>query len=261
MQEDAASARPVGALVQSLRILRHLTGLGRPEGVSAVARATGVNPSTCFNILRTLAGEGLVVFDAADKSYRPGLGLVELAVGVLGANPGDLIRPEMERLALQYGMLFGLWHLSDAGRMVLIDHAFDPAATRVTIPQGKRLPVYVGGVGRALAAHRGLGRAALEAVYAPLRWQAAPGFEAYAASVEDARARGYAMDLGALYIGVDVIGAVITDAQGRARYGLSSVSLAGQTDAAARDTIGRDLVATCTHIGRALFAAPHTETS
>ena len=27
--------------------------------MNAIARATGVNPSTCFNILRTLAGEGL----------------------------------------------------------------------------------------------------------------------------------------------------------------------------------------------------------
>ncbi|WP_068296083.1 IclR family transcriptional regulator [Pararhodobacter sp. CCB-MM2] len=256
--EDLQQVRPVGALVQSLRILRHLAAIGRPEGVNAIARAAGVNPSTCFNILRTLAAEGLVSFDAQDKSYRPALGLVELAVGVLGTNPGDLIRPELQRLADDYGVLMCLWHITGDDRIVLIERAFDPSATRVDLPLGKRLPAYTGGVGRVLAAHRALPQPEIHAHFEALRWQAAPSFEDYAASVTDAAQHGYAMDLGQLYVGVDVVGALIVDAGGVARYGISSISLAGQMDAAARRAIGEDLARTGLRLGAQLFALPAT---
>ncbi|MFN4098772.1 MAG: IclR family transcriptional regulator [Pararhodobacter sp.] len=257
MSEDSTQSRPVGALVNALRILRHLSALGRPAGVNAIARATGVNPSTSFNILRTLAAEGLVSFDAAAKTYRPALGLVELAVGVLGTNPGDLIRPELERMALQYSVLMCLWHLTGDERIVLIERAFDPAATRVDLPLGKRLPIYTGGVGRILAAQRRLPVAEIRRHYDALRWQAPPpSFADYLASVEEAGRLGYAQDLGQLYIGVDVVGALIVDAGGISRYGMSSVSLAGQMDDAARRAIGEDLVTTCRRIGTQLFALP-----
>lgn len=254
--EEMTQARPVGALVQSLRVLRHLAAQGRPEGVNAIARAAGLNPSTCFNILRTLTAEGLLSFDASDKSYRPALGLVELAVGVLGTNPGDLIRPELQRLADEYGVLMCLWHITGDDRIVLIERAFDPSATRVDLPLGKRLPAYIGGVGRVLAAHRRLPEPEIRAHFDALRWQAAPSFADFAHSVAEAETLGYAMDLGQLYIGVDVVGALIVDANGLARYGISSISLAGQMDAAARRAIGEDLARTGQRLGAQLFALP-----
>ncbi|MCB1388914.1 MAG: IclR family transcriptional regulator [Rhodobacteraceae bacterium] len=243
--------------MHALRILRHLSSLGRPAGVSAIARATGVSPSTCFNLLRTLTAEGLVVFDAAGKTYRPGLGLVELAVGVLGTNPGDLIRPELERMAQDYRVLMCLWQITGDDRIVLIERAFDPGATRVDLPLGKRLPVYTGGVGRVLAAHRGLPETEIRRHYDALRWERPPpDYATYRASVAEAGRLGYAEDLGQLYVGVDVIGALIVDARNTARYGMSSISLSGQMDAAARRSIGEDLVRTCRRIGHSLFAAP-----
>ncbi|MCB1405621.1 MAG: IclR family transcriptional regulator [Rhodobacteraceae bacterium] len=257
MNDESTLTRPVGALVHALRILRHLAAQGTAEGVTAIARATDVNGSTCYNILRTLVAEGLVIFDPADKSYRLGLGLVELAVGVLGANPGDLIRPELERLALSHGALMCLWHITDSDRIVLIERAFDPDATRVDLPLGKRLPALIGAVGRMIASHRGLPEAELRRRFDSFHWQRPPRFEAYRDSIAPARARGYAIDQGELYIGVDVVGAIITDAQGTPRYGVSSVTLAGQTDDATRHKIGADLAETCQRIGRSLFSVPH----
>ena len=257
MSDESSSARPVGALVHALRILRHLAAQGRPQGVTAIARATDINGSTCFNILRTLAAEGLVSFDAQAKTYRPAMGLVELAVGVLGTNPGDLIRPELQRMAQDYRVLMCLWHITGDDRIVLIERAFDPGATRVNLPLGKRLPVYTGGVGRVLAAHRGLSETEIRHHFETLRWESPPAdFAAYRASIETAARLGYAEDLGQLYVGVDVIGALILDARGQPRYGMSSISLSGQLDAAARQTIGEDLVRTGRRIGHSLFAAP-----
>lgn len=251
----AAPQRTVGALVHALRVLRHLSARGIPEGVSTIARATGVNGSTCFNILRTLTAEGLVTFDPATKTYRLGLGVLELAIGLLGANPGDLIRPELERLAAAHGALICLWHITDTDRLVLIERAFDPAAIRVELPPGKRLPALAGGVGRVLAGRRGYSEAELRRRFAELRWQAPPRFEEYRASIIEAARLGYGLDIGQLYIGVDVVGAVVCDHEDRARYGISSITLHGQTNPESRARIGRDLTDACRHLGQALF--PH----
>lgn len=253
-QPPAGPPRTVGALVQALRVLRHLASTGTPMGVSAIARATGLNGSTCFNILRTLAAEGLVRFDPQEKTYRPGIGLLELAIGMLGMNPAELIRPELERLALTHGGLICLWHLTDTERMVLIETAYSPASVRAHMPQGMRLPVLIGAVGRAVAGRRDMPEAELRRRFAELRWQSPPRFEDYLASVRLAGQRGYGIDLGQLYIGIDVIGAVACDPAGRPRYGLSCVLLAGQSDAPRQDTIGRDLSDVCQRIGSALFS-------
>jgi DNA-binding IclR family transcriptional regulator len=197
-----------------------------------------------------------VVFDPTDKTYRPGLGLVALAVGVMGANPADLIHPELERLAQTHGTMASLWHITDSDRIVLIDRAFDPEATRVEIPQGKRLPALIGGVGRMIAAHRNLPEAELRRAFETLRWQSPPSFAEYKAGITEARRLGYAIDNGQVYTGVDVVGALICDATGAPRYGMSSISLVGQTTPETQHAIGRDLTETCQRLGQTLFAMP-----
>ena len=256
MSDDTAQGRPVGALVHALRILRHLAAEGTSEGVTAIARATGVNGSTCFNILRTLTAEGLVVFDPADKTYRPGFGLVELAIGVLGTNPSELIHPELERLTREHRTMMTLWHITDSDRFVLIDRAFDPRATRVEMPQGMRLPAMIGGIGRMIAAHRNLPEDELKRAFDKLRWQSPPTFEAYKEGVAQARLRAYSIDNGQVYSGVDVISALIRDAAGTPRYGISSISLVGQTTPETQHAIGRELARTGARLGHAIFP-PH----
>ncbi len=251
--EISPAGRPVGALVQALRILRFLAAHGTPEGVSTIARATEVNGSTCFNILRTLSAEGLVRFDPSAKTYRLGFGVLELATGLMGTNPGELIRPELERLALTHGALICLWHVTDSDRIVLIERAFDPEAIRVDLPRGKRLPALIGAVGRVIAARRALDMADLRRRFAALRWQSPPRFEDYADSIAEAARLGYGIDRGQLYIGVDTVGAVVSDGGGAPRYGISSITLHRQKDEAQLAAAGRDMVEVCTRIGAALF--------
>ncbi len=250
------SARAVGAVVQALRILRHMAATGQGEGVSAIARATRTNTSTCFNILRTLAAEGLVVFDAEVKQYRLGLGVLELAVGLMGSNHGDLIRPELERLAREGDQaLICLWQITDTERCVLLDRAWTPGAVRVDLPVGKRLPLSVGAIGRAVMAARQVSDAALRRHFRTLRWQRPVDFESYRDSVRDAASFGYGRDPGLLYAGVDSVAAIVPDATGRPRYGLSAVTIQGQLDEARLHALGRDLARTGQRIGHALFRA------
>ena len=100
MTKDATtkgtSSKDVGAVVNAIQILRHLAHADGPQGVAAIARATGISPSSAFNILRTLSNERLTSFDDAGKTYQLGLGLSELAVGFVGRSYADLIQPELE---------------------------------------------------------------------------------------------------------------------------------------------------------------------
>ncbi len=98
MTKDATtkgtSSKDVGAVVNAIQILRHLAHADGPQGVAAIARATGISPSSAFNILRTLSNERLTSFDDAGKTYQLGLGLSELAVGIRRT---QLCRPDPAR--------------------------------------------------------------------------------------------------------------------------------------------------------------------
>lgn len=246
--------RSVGAVVHALRILRHLAGRGRPEGVTAIARATEINTSTCFNILRTLAAEGLVSFDAEAKTYRMGLGAMELAAGLIGASHTDLIRPEMERLAHASGAVIGLWHVTGDGRLVLIDRAFAPSAVRIEIAPGRRLPAYAGAVGRVVAALERPAPSALRRGFQRVRWQRPVEYADWAAEVTAAARDGYALDRGRMFAGVDSAGAAVADRSGRVRYGLSGICIEGQLAEAHLHDLGRELRGLGRRIGAALFA-------
>ena len=75
----------VGALVSGLSILRFLSAQGVPMGVTKIARELKINPSTCFNLLRTLVHEGLLQFDESSKAYSVDLGLIDRIGGGLAA--------------------------------------------------------------------------------------------------------------------------------------------------------------------------------
>ncbi|CAN5791328.1 IclR family transcriptional regulator [soil metagenome] len=248
------AARSVGAVVHALRILRHLASQGTPSGVTAISRATGINTSTCFNILRTLAAERLVVFDPAAKTYRLGLGVVELAVGLLGASHADLIRPELERLARSYPALLCLWHITDNERIVLVDRVYASTSVRIDMHIGTRLPSFIGAIGRCVAALRQLDDTELRGRFSGLRWQNPPSFAAYRADVRAARQDGYARDRGNLFAGVDIVASIVVDQDGRPRYGLSGIAISGQVEDAGMRRLGLELREVGRRARQALFA-------
>ena len=112
----AAPDKLVGALSSGLAILRYLSRTGAGVGVSQVARDLKLNPSTCFNLLKTLVHEGLAVFDGASKSYALGLGLVELAKGALEqASYTRLVRPHLDAIASKHRVTATLWQRVGGG--------------------------------------------------------------------------------------------------------------------------------------------------
>ena len=138
----SASTKDVGAVVNAIQILRHLAHAEAPEGVAAIARATGISPSSAFNILRTLHNEQLASFDNETKTYQLGLGLSELAVSFIGRSYADLIQPELERLSLAHRILVALWQVTDDAHIRVIARS-EPQIAHVNVAMGTRLPELV----------------------------------------------------------------------------------------------------------------------
>ncbi len=243
----------VGAVENGIVILRHLAHAAGPLGVAAIARGTDLNVSTTFNILRTLAKEGLVVFDATAKTYRIGLGVLELSAPLLGANQTDLIHPELERLSFEHKALIGLWKITPTDRIILVDRVVTVNIVRVDMALGSRLPAFVGAVGRCIAATRNLPRKELRQRFESLRWQAAPTFEEYAKDVAAVAHCGYAFDFGQLFRGLDIAGSVIRDHDGVARFGISGIAIAEQMSRTEMETLAVAIRATAARVSANLY--------
>lgn len=249
-----SSPKDVGAVVNALQIMRCLAASPAPAGVAAVARATGISTSTCFNILRTLDRWRFASFNPVDKTYRLGLAMAEMAAGLVGINHAELIRPELERLALNYGTLILLWRFTDDNHLVLIDRAHSQTALRVEIAIGYRHPMLAGAIGRCVAATLRFPDTELRRRFATVRWQAPISFAAFQTQVHEAGERGWAMDEGSLFRGITAVAALAADEYGRPRFGFSGVSIAGQQSTERLQALGRELLDLATLVSRSLFS-------
>ncbi len=184
----------VGALASGLKVLRYLSSRRVPTGVSRIAQETDLNLSTCFNILRTLVHEDLVTFDESSRAYAIGLGLAELARGALEqASYIRLIHPYLSAIVNEYAVTGTLWQRVGE-RVVLVDRVDHEATIRVHMSIGQRLPMYVGALGRSMAAYSNLSKTELRKHFTALRWENPPTFEDYWHDVERARYQQYAID-------------------------------------------------------------------
>ncbi len=253
LTSEAPDRRDVGAVVNAVMIMRCLAAAAAPQSSASLARSARVNPSTCFNILRTLVREGLVAHDPAAKTYRLGLGFAEFVTVAAGLSAADLIRPELERLALNFGVTIALWRVTEDEHIMLADRASPPAIVRIEMRVGQRIPLWAGAVGRCAAAVSGLSAQELRRRYAQLQWQVSPGFDEYMAEVERARDAGWAVDEGKLYRALTTVAAIITDQGGKARMGLSAIALAGELAANRIAALGSELSQTAALVRRSLF--------
>ena len=225
----AAPGKLVGALTSGLRILRYLGSVNTRVGVSRVTRDLGLNSSTCFNLLRTLVHEGMVSFDAANKTYALDLGLVELGKGALEqASYARMVRTDLEAIVIRHRVTATLWQRSGPDRVVLIDTVASDAAIRVHMHIGQRLPMYIAALGRCMAAHSGLSHVELKKMFLTLRWEQPPSFDQYLKQVDEARANGYAIDAGAFVRGVTTVSAAVLDAYDKPIMAISAVCLSEQ---------------------------------
>src|SRR5262249_37696805 len=86
---------------KAIRLLRVFSRAEPELGVNELARRLSIDPATAYRLLKTLHAERLVEQDKTTKKYRLGLGLLELASGLLQQHGVvELARPFLERLHL-----------------------------------------------------------------------------------------------------------------------------------------------------------------
>lgn len=207
--------KPVGAVVSAVRILRYLAALNNSARGSRVARDLGLNTSTCFNILQTLAAENLVRFDPDSKRYRLGYGVLDLASSnaIMGGAMNE-IREMMQQVSNRYDVTLSLWRRISDTRMLLTVVTAAARQTRVHMTPGQRLPLLVGSAGRVMAGWLALGDAELRRRFQEVRWIRPLAFETYRREVQEAKARGWAMDSGDLVAGLHSLSAPVLDERG-----------------------------------------------
>lgn len=240
--DEPVPEKLVGALISGLAVLRYLAAAQGPVGVSRIARDLDLNPSTCFNLLKTLVHEGLAVFNEATKTYSVGMGLLALARGTLEqVSYIAMVRPHLREVAVNHGVTCTLWHVMKGERVVLVDRADNDAAIRVHMSIGQRLPMYIAALGRCMAAHAGLTTPELRSRFAKLRWEDDLSFDTYLAEVEEVRKRGYAVDQSHYVKGVTTVSSVVLDALGKPLMAISAVGFGAKMSKADVKALGEDL--------------------
>lgn len=256
VDKEVAGEKTVGAVRNAFSILRLVAKQSSPAGVNLIAREAGVSVSTCFNILRTLASERLVVFDPEKKTYRLGLGLLDLTAPLLGTNQAELIYPELEKISRKHSSLICLWHPTEDERIVLINRVSSSRTVRVDMTVGARLPSYAGAVGRCYASFIAEPERTLRRKFNSVKWQTAPSFEDYLATVKAAGESGFAFDFGQLFNGLEIAASIVTDNTLKPRYGISGIAIAGQMNKAEIENMAIDLRDAADWISESLFGAP-----
>lgn len=219
----------VKPVVNSIRILRYLVQKGAPERAVDIARHLSINPSTCFNILRTLVVEDVLEFDPLSKTYSAGLGLARLMEQLVSQGRRvELALPQMREVANRFGVTVTLWRPMGADRIVLVQSESSPTQVRVDMPAGQRLPTLLGASGRLFASRMGWDENQLQAAFSEIRWARPLSFAAYLREVKRAAKRGWAVDDGYFAAGVLAVAAPVCDPTGAISYTLSAVTIRGQ---------------------------------
>lgn len=204
---------PVRSVSQAMAILRLLAETS-PLSLSDIGRLVGLSPSSCLNLLKTLAGEGAVERDVRTKTYR--LAAAWAGLGVLRDGDAQRLveraRPLMVELAQSFDAAVGLWKMVSRERTRLIARAESDAGMRLHLADDQRQPLGGGAVGRALAAMQGVDDTELARRYAAVRWQADLPLETYIAQVREAARRGFALDEGFAHRGVCTVAVGIAGA-------------------------------------------------
>jgi DNA-binding IclR family transcriptional regulator len=237
----------------AIGILRYLSKIRQATTVTQIARQLSINPSTCFNILRTLVWEGLIDFDEPSKCYSVGLGVVKLAEGVLTESERlTSLKANLHAVAERYGVTLLLWRRVGDDRMLLAAVENSSADMQIHLRTGQRLPFLIGATGRAVAGHLQLTKQQLKEKFRSLRWARRVSFEEYWRDVQAATARGWAVDDGYFAAGATTVAAPVFDRSGGISHSLVAIMFRSQHDQATIKSISQDLIQLARDVGAVL---------
>lgn len=255
--DDKPKGKVVGAVANAAKILRFLRAVAGPATVTQITRGVEINPSTCFNILRTLIQEDFVQFDATSKTYQLSLGLVSLAHGALEHSTQlHILKPLLEELAHKHRMTAAIWRQVSDHRMMLVHAAESDAPIRIHARAGSRSPLLLGASGRVLTAHSSLSRSELKERFQKMRLAKPLDFETYLEQLEDVRRMGHAIDDGYVTPGTITIAVPVLEPGGKVSFACAAILFNGQYNDEQVAAITEDLK----RVGRAVLESVERKT-
>ncbi len=192
----------VGAVVAALEIMRFLALSGEAVRLSQISRALSLNNSTCLNILRTLERDRIVLFDKTSKLYCAGPGLAELALPMIEREEGPRrFERALDVAARELGVTVALWRRA-ADQSELVAVAESSETMRIAFTVGRRVPLFVGAMGRLMASRSGLHGDALRPGFEQVPWARKPDFAIWQNEVAIAAQAQVALDHGHINRGI-----------------------------------------------------------
>lgn len=225
MKEQSSKAP---AIARAAAILRLLGKSETPLGVNSIARELGLVPSTCLYVLRALAEEEFVAFDADTKRYSLEAGVLTLARGWLKRDHfSDLAQPVLDRTAREHGVTMLGVQIVGLDHIIVVALAQGGGNFQFSAQIGSRFPALISATGRCIAAFGDYRASDLEKRFDTLRWDNPPSFAEWMAQVDTAREQGYAVDAGNYISGATVVAAPVWKAPGRPSHALVAIGIGG----------------------------------
>jgi DNA-binding IclR family transcriptional regulator len=229
-KEDRYNIRAVDRAVRILSVLSD----GKPRTLTELSEEIGINSSTTFRLLATLAYNNYVERDGQSGAYRPGLACLELARAYHESN--DIRQAALPALEMLRDDTKETVHLAVLDKMEVVYveklhglHAIGLMSSRV----GGRSPAYCTGVGKVLLAYTPpeLVRAHFEQVGLH-RYSDATilSLDELLDHLENVRREGYALDRGEHEAEVRCVAAPIFDMTGKAVAAISVSGPAGRIE-------------------------------
>ncbi len=214
---------------RALSVLEYLALAGAPRDLAVISAELGMNKSTTYRFVSTLAAQGYVRQDAENGRYALGPRVAWLASKFLERlEVRTIARPVLETLAQDTGETVHLAIL-DQDAVVYIDKIDGQASVRMASGIGCRMPLHSTSLGKALLAdlpesewHAYVSRAGLEPCTAHTIAEPAAFFR----ELERVRKQNYAIDDMENEEGIRCVAAPLRDHTGRA---VAATSLSGWT--------------------------------
>ena len=142
--------RRVQAVEHAIDVLDAIASAGRGQGVSEIARQTGLSKPTVHHLLTTLESRRFVIREPDSTRYRLSWALYELGSNVVrNVNLSRVARPYLDRLSAQTreSTLLGIL---DEDSVLYIDRGEAPAGLDMTADAGRRGSLHATASGKVL---------------------------------------------------------------------------------------------------------------
>lgn len=141
-EKATETVRGVPAVKHTIAIFEFLRDRGNePASMTQIAQALQINPSTCFNILKTLEQGELLHFDPDTKHYELGTGLSDLGAAV-SEEGAVLTTARMKALEFvrRYKLIMLICQKAEDDSFMVIDKMRGRPDPRGTAPLGGKVP-------------------------------------------------------------------------------------------------------------------------